>query len=48
MKSAQEEQQLPGDRFGCLLGGAHHQAPGEPFECVGEGGLTSHAPDVTI
>jgi hypothetical protein len=39
MKSAQEEQQLPGDRSGCRLGGAHHQAPGEPFGGVGEGGL---------
>jgi hypothetical protein len=41
MKSAQEEQQLPGDRPGCRLGGAHHKAPGEPFGGVGEGGLAS-------
>ncbi len=32
MKSAQEEHQLPGDRSGCRLGGAHNQAPGELSE----------------
>ena len=49
MKSAREEQKhLPEDRPGCRLGGAHHQAPREPFGGVGEGGLASHAPDGTI
>jgi hypothetical protein len=36
MKSAQEEQQLPGDRPGCRLGGAHTRDPSKTMRSLGQ------------